>query len=421
MFYQSEFFTYLKEERHSMPSTIKMYRWFVKKLVTFCGEREVASVESLTEEITMGFIGLLRVKYQRDKKFFDLVYVLRVYFEFLRSKGIIISSPLTNFKFPKKASNHQENSEVSHVKTEFYQQELVKYLKEERQLSASTIEIYRSLVTKLETFCGERKILSVKSATVKDTYDFIDFLRKKNYAESKFYESIYELRVYFAFLQVKGFIFLSTLTNFRFPKISKGRYPVLKQEEIESILAGIKKLDDECFQGKVMLEILYSSALRPREIRDLKIQDINIEQGILFISQSKEKKDRVVPIGKKALFLLVEYINTARKKNLRSHSPENVFLGKISGRLHSTKSIRDIINHTLKKNGFERIKPYSMRCTAATVLFLNGMGIAHINKLLGHSGFLVTKRYLRLDDLSLRKELEAKHPRFIKKEGNNDF
>jgi integrase/recombinase XerD len=161
--------------------------------------------------------------------------------------------------------------------------------------------------------------------------------------------------------------------------------------------------------------------LRPREIRDLKIQDINFEKGQLFIFQSKARKDRIVPIGKKAMSLLAEYINTARKRNLKPNSPETVFLSRITGRPHTTEGLREVMIHTLDSNGLKRIKPYSMRCTAATVLFLNGMGIAHINKLLGHSGFLVTMRYLRLDDAALRKELETKHPRFIKKEEKNDL
>lgn len=301
----------------------------------------------------------------------------------------------------------------------FYIPEFLSFLKDKFHYNPSTIQNYRYLLARFERYCREKGIPTVKSITGKNVLDFLEVIKKRLRSEHTHYNRLCSMQIYFDYLQNEGFIFLSPLRDYRLPKCIRTHHPILSQVEIESILEGISDVDDTCRKGKVMLELFYSSALRPREIIKLKIREIDNGKGELFISQSKMKRDRIVPVGKKALTLLNDYINTTRKKYLQERSPENVFLDFETGKPHTDVTIRKVINHTLEQSGFEHLKPYSLRGTAATVLFLNGMGLPHLSKFLGHSNFSSTKIYLRLDDLSLRKELEAKHPRLKIKEDKN--
>ena len=70
-----------------------------------------------------------------------------------------------------------------------------------------------------------------------------------------------------------------------------------------------------------------------------------------------------------------------------------------------------MIQKTLRLSGFRSIKTYSLRSTAATALLLNGMSIAYISKLLGHSDIRTTQIYLHIKTIQLQKELSTKHPR----------
>lgn len=97
---------------------------------------------------------------------------------------------------------------------------------------------------------------------------------------------------------------------------------------------------------KVILELMYSSALRPREVYNLKIKDIDFKNRQLFIKQSKRKKDRIVPVGKYALNLLHAYIQSTKNQIKKPDSPENVNGHKLIQKKRALKSaeIDDLLN-----------------------------------------------------------------------------
>lgn len=113
------------------------------------------------------------------------------------------------------------------------------------------------------------------------------------------------------------------------------RYPTLNQEEIESILQNIKTDHPLCLKGKAIIELAYSSVLRPREIYNLKITDIDFKKGLIFIEQSKNQKDRIVPVGKTALFWIEKYIKEVRAKYIKDKNHNYVFSSAI--RLEKSK------------------------------------------------------------------------------------
>ena len=94
---------------------------------------------------------------------------------------------------------------------------------------------------------------------------------------------------------------------------------------MERMLSGIRPDHPICVKGKAMIELAYSSALRPRELCNLKITDIDFKKGLLFIEQSKGEKDRIVPVGKLALHWTGKYLAEVRPKYLKGQRHEFVF------------------------------------------------------------------------------------------------
>ena len=206
-------------------------------------------------------------------------------------------------------------------------------------------------------------------------------------------------------------IFISPLKDFSIPKYPKRTFPILDEKEIGGILKRIKTDHPLCMKGKTIIELTYSSALRPREIYNLKITDIDFKKGILFIEQSKNQKDRIVPVGKEALFWVEKYITEIRPRYIKHNTHNYVFISHKTGEKLTVWGIRWAIQETLRLNGLQPIKPYSLRSTAATALLLNGMSIAYISKLLGHADIRTTQIYLNVKLKDLKKELSQKHPR----------
>jgi len=293
----------------------------------------------------------------------------------------------------------------------FFIDDFLRYLQSKNYNRDSTIKAYSYLLNNFKDFCKVYNIYNVKHVSEKIVFKYLSHLKGKNNSERYFCLNVSRLRRYFHFIWEKGYIFYVFLTDYTFPKYLRKNYPVITQAEIEKILNNIKSKDSLCIKGRTILELMYSSALRPCEVCNLKISDIDYHNKQLFIEKSKNKKQRIVPVGKIALALLGQYINTTRKKYLKEKSLKNVFLSLKTGKPHNSYGIRWVIRETLKRNGFTPIKPYSLRATSATVLFLNGMGIAHINKLLGHADFTTTRIYLRVNEMNLKKVLDKHHPR----------
>ncbi len=293
----------------------------------------------------------------------------------------------------------------------FYIDDFLLHLKTKRYDVKNTIGAYSQILKEFEAYCNSVKISSVKQLTEKSIIDYLEYLQNKGISERYFFLKLYRLRVYFHFLYEKGYVFFDFLKDYPVNKYLRTHHPILSQKEITRIIENIVPKDTLCHKGKAIIELMYSSALRPSEVCKLNISDIDFKEHHLFIRQGKRKKDRVVPVGKVALDVIADYIDTTRKRYLKPSSPENVFLSFKLGKPHNAYGIRWIIRETLKRNGFHPIRPYSLRGTSATVLFLNGMSVAYLSKLLGHNEFRTTSYYIQVNEINLKSVLQKHHPR----------
>ena len=303
----------------------------------------------------------------------------------------------------------------------FYTEEFINHLKI-NHYSYSTLKAYRKDLGDFEAYlaCNDIKdAINVSKATV---LDYLKMLNGKAHPTKAYCNQIARIINYFRYLEEEGIIFLSPLRDYSMPKHQTKSYPVIGKVEMEMILMDKITVDPLCIKGKAIIELAYSSALRPREVYELKIPDIDFKQGILFIEQSKNKKDRVVPVGMKALAWIENYIKEVRPRYIKDKTHSYVFINHKTGERLTVWGVRWAIQETLRRSGNKSIKPYSLRVTSATHLLLNGMNIVCISKLLGHSSIKTTRGYLHVDLKNLKQEINAKHPRvrieeYIKNQG----
>ncbi len=292
----------------------------------------------------------------------------------------------------------------------FYSKDFLNHL-ERNRYRKKTIRDYAYLLHNFERYFDSCCITDVKNISNNEILEYLKKIRNKKNSEKEYALKIIRLKKYFQYLEDSGHIFLSPVKDYKSVKSQRNRYPTLNQEEIESILQNIKTDHPLCLKGKTIIELAYSSALRPREIYNLKITDIDFKKGLIFIEQSKNQKDRILPVGKTALFWVGKYIKDVRPKYINNKGHNHVFISHKSGEKLTVWGIRWAVQETLRLSGLQPIKPYSLRSTAATALLLNGMSIAYISKLLGHSDIRTTQIYLKVKTLELKDELDQKHPR----------
>ena len=292
----------------------------------------------------------------------------------------------------------------------FYTEEFINHLKM-NQHSYSTLKAYKKDLSHFEAHlacCGIKGAVNISKAIV---LDFLKTLNGKEHPTKAYCNQITRIIKYLHYLEEEGIIFLSPLRDYSKPKHQTNNYPVIGKDEMERILRLTNTIDPLCIKGKAIIELAYSSALRPREVYELKIPNIDFKQGILLIEQSKNRKDRVVPVGRNALSWIDKYLQEVRARYIKDKNHSYLFINHKTGERLTVWGVRWAIQETLRRNRIKPIKPYSLRVTSATDLLLNGMNIVCISKLLGHSSIKTTRGYLHIDLNNLKQEINTKHPR----------
>jgi integrase/recombinase XerD len=277
--------------------------------------------------------------------------------------------------------------------------------------SPKTIREYGYLLRHFQQFCLSVGVQDSTAISEQHVQGYLRSLNARAMNGKSYYIRVKRLAKYFRFLEKQGHLFLSPFREVQVHNYRKATPATLSTSEMERILSGIETNQSLCLKGKAILELAYSSALRPRELYALKIPDIDFKKGLLFIEQSKNRKDRIVPVGKEALHWVNRYISEVRPRYLKNPSNPFVFISHKTGKPLTVWGVRWVVRQTLQRSGFTPIKPSCLRSSAATALLENGMGVVHISKLLGHVETRTTQLYLNVQTRKLKTVLRQEHPR----------
>jgi site-specific recombinase XerD len=279
-------------------------------------------------------------------------------------------------------------------------------------LSERTVGNYRLHVSRFIQYCQDRGITDCKALTDTDVGDYIhSYIERRPDTPGWKYSGLLSLKRYFQFLTDSGALFAPPAMGFKKPRDSTGSYKPVDQETLRFLLDSFPTDRDADITVKAILELGYSSALRPAEIRKLKIEDIDVCAGILFIEQAKGQKDRRVPVGKMALEWLQIYIKQIRLKYVEDPAERTIFLGPRTRRPFSHRGFTEFVRYRLKKHRLPHIAPHQLRSSAATHMVSGGVSIGYVQHLLGHSNLNTTKIYVSIQADELSKIMRSKHPR----------
>jgi site-specific recombinase XerD len=156
--------------------------------------------------------------------------------------------------------------------------------------------------------------------------------------------------------------------------------------------------DALALRNRALVELVYSAGLRSAEAVALDLADVDFEQELVHVRSGKGGKDRVVPLGEEASFLLQRYLREARPE-LATGAKDALFLS-ARGRRLDTSTLRRLVPH-----------PHRLRHAFATHLLEGGADLRTIQELLGHSSLSTTERYSHVDARRLRRVYDRAHPR----------
>ena len=276
---------------------------------------------------------------------------------------------------------------------------------------ATTRRAHGYTLTHFRAFLVDHGITDARQVTPGQILGYRRSMEGRDFTPKTVAGELGRLRIYFAFLERERIIFVSPVSSMRMPKNHCGRRPAVAEEELREILDSLATDTPLAIRGKAILELAYSSALRPREIRALKISDIDFAKGILFIEQSKSRKDRLVPVGSVALDWVRQYLEVMRPAAIHDQEHQFVFIGHKTGEPLSREGLVWAVRQTFIHGGVDPIPLSAMRTSAATNLLDAGMDVVHIARLLGHVSLRTTQRYLHTEERKLAAVLKRFHPR----------
>ncbi len=283
----------------------------------------------------------------------------------------------------------------------------------EKNLAQNTVEAYERDISRYLKFLEEeKKVTSIRRVKDSQIREFIRALSDLELAPSTLHRNFSAIRSYHDFLVESEITDESPAQLLVPPKRDQKIPDVLSIEEVEQIIGAINRDSDAFVRDKALLEVLYSTGVRVSELCNLEMADIQNKSGVLRI-KGKGKKERLVPIGGKAVDVLDNYIKKMRfrltEKNLDNGK---VFLS-MNGRPLTRSAVWQILKKWTAESGIKKnISPHTFRHSFATHLLEGGADLRAIQEMLGHESITTTELYTHLDKQYLAEVHKAFHPRW---------
>ncbi len=284
----------------------------------------------------------------------------------------------------------------------------------ERGLSRNTLEAYRSDLAQYGLYLGRlgRDPLEIGPAEVAG---FISELAdgregKAPVASATLQRKIACLRSFYRHLRREQMIDHDPTAELRPPR-SRNRLPkVLSRDEVSRLLAQPRGNSPGALRDRALLETMYACGLRATEAITLRLSELDLEAGML-LARGKGSKERLVPVGRKAVETLGAYLSQGRPRLVGPADEPRVFVNLRGGGL-SRQGLYKIVQGHARTAGLDhRMSPHTLRHTFATHLLAGGCDLRALQEMLGHADIGTTQIYTHLSVDRLRDVYFDAHPR----------
>ena len=288
------------------------------------------------------------------------------------------------------------------------------YLRVERGLAQNTILAYGRDLKRFAEFLRKRHKQRLEDVTREDVVDFLSSLYKEKLDSRSVARYLVSLRGIYKFTMMEGMVDTDPTENLESPKIRNSLPTYLRVEEINKLLEAPNLATPIGLRDRAMLEVLYSTGLRVSELLNLRISDIDMRIGCVRCI-GKGDKERLVPIGRKAIEAVEQYLAQSRPKFARPSSPpphNQVLLLTRIGRRLSRVGIWKILHDYGMRLGLRgRLTPHKLRHSFATHLLERGADLRSVQLMLGHADISTTQIYTHVVEERLKQIYKAHHPR----------
>jgi integrase/recombinase XerD len=279
----------------------------------------------------------------------------------------------------------------------------------ERGLSSNTLAAYRADLVALSRWLSVRRTAFPHTSRA----DLMDFIAARVHAGARPRSTARQLssfRRFFRYLIREGLIAEDPTAQIAMPKIGRSLPRSLSEAEVEALLAAPAVSESLGHRDRTMLEVLYATGLRVSELVNLKLGQVNMNQGVVRVL-GKGNRERLIPLGEEAVRWLKAFTDGARADILLDRSTDFMFPTRRGDRM-TRQAFWHIIKRYARKASVDReLSPHTLRHAFATHLINHGADLRVVQMLLGHSDLSTTQIYTHVARERLKELHSNHHPR----------
>lgn len=278
-------------------------------------------------------------------------------------------------------------------------------------LGEKTRAAYRSDLERLSRWLAERPgKLDLRSASRTDLLGWISAGLAEGSKTSTAARRLSGVRRFYRYLLREGLIGEDPTLRIDSPRLPRRLPDSLSEDDVEALLQAPDPEVPIELRDKAMLEILYGCGLRVSELVNLRVDQVNLRQGVVRIT-GKGDKDRLVPLGEEAVDWLLRYMREARAELLKGQQSNDLFPGNRASAM-TRQTFWHRIRHYASRTGIRKhLSPHTLRHAFATHLLNHGADLRVVQMLLGHSDLSTTQIYTHVARQRLHSLHQTHHPR----------
>jgi integrase/recombinase XerD len=300
-------------------------------------------------------------------------------------------------------------------------EDFLQHVRHEKGQSVQTQKTYSALLNRFIRWAESRGLANWESVTRKHLTEFLKHERNrkpegqaKDKSDQLSPESIYlqiaALRAFYKFAAAEDIIPANLAENLSLPRRWKRLPKSLSDLETEKLLTPPAESTATELCTTAILELAYASGLRLAELRNLRLEQLHLEEGFVTVI-GKGNQERIVPVGKKAIAAIECYLHSGRPELVTPRTPANVFLT-LRGTPFAQSTMWARIKARVARSGITRnVTPHMLRHSFATHLMENGADLRVIQEMLGHASISTTEVYTHVAGQRLREVHDQFHPR----------
>ncbi len=281
------------------------------------------------------------------------------------------------------------------------------YLQGEAGVSRNTIAAYRRDLGRFAAFLAER---GVRETRPEDVASFLMHERARGLSPASVARALVSVRCFLKFLAAEGRLDGRILEHLDTPQVWERLPEVLAPVDVEALLAAPNARTHLGSRDRALFEVLYATGARASETVGLTLDRLELALRWARVI-GKGDKERLVPLGRKAVQALSRYLEHHRGKLLRGNVSDLVFVTRLGAPLRREDLWRIVRRHAVAAGIRGKVSPHTLRHSFATHLLAGGADIRHVQEMLGHASVRTTQIYTHVEAERLRKIHKDFHPR----------